>query len=126
VGGGSLDGATVSFGIRNVDRYPECLRAVAAALRPGGVLAVLEFSMPGSRSLRLLYRFYFRRLLPLAGRLLFDPQGAYTYLPESVDRFPAGADFEAVLRRAGLKPLSTRPLSHGIVSLYLARKSPAA
>lgn len=118
---GSMDGAIVSFGIRNVDDYRSCLRRVARVLRRGGFLAVLEFSMPSFGPLRSLYRFYFRRILPLLGRFLFDAGGAYAYLPDSVDRFPSGPGFEAELRAAGFSTIASRPLFAGIVTLYLAR-----
>ncbi len=118
---GSADGAVVSFGIRNVDDYRTCLRNVARVLRPGGLLAILEFSMPAGQPLRGLYRFYFRNILPLLGRLFFDAGGAYAYLPDSVDRFPSGPGFESELRAAGYGPVSFRPLFGGIVTLYLAR-----
>jgi demethylmenaquinone methyltransferase/2-methoxy-6-polyprenyl-1,4-benzoquinol methylase len=118
---GSLDGAVVSFGIRNVDDYRRCLRGVGRVLRPGGRLAVLEFSMPRQPLLRQLYRFYFRNILPLLGRFLFDAAGAYAYLPDSVDRFPSGAGFVAELREAGFHTVASRPMFAGIVTLYLAR-----
>jgi len=120
---GSIDGAVVSFGIRNVDDYRACLRNVGLSLRTGGLLAVLEFSMPAPWLLRHLYRFYFRRILPLVGRLLFDAGGAYSYLPDSVDRFPSGARFEAELQRAGFDGVISRPMFFGIVTLYLARRA---
>jgi demethylmenaquinone methyltransferase/2-methoxy-6-polyprenyl-1,4-benzoquinol methylase len=122
---GSMDGAVVSFGIRNVDDYRACLRNVCRALRPGGLLAVLEFSMPRQWLLRHLYRFYFKQILPLVGRLLFDAGGAYSYLPDSVDRFPSGDAFEAELRRAGFQAVTGQSMFFGIVTLYLARTAGA-
>lgn len=120
---GSADGAVVSFGIRNVDDYRGCLRRVAEVLGPGGWLAVLEFSMPQRQPLRALYRFYFKYVLPLLGRLFFDAGGAYRYLPDSVDRFPCGTAFEAELIDAGYDRVSSRPLFGGAVTLYLARSA---
>ncbi len=118
---GSMDGAVVSFGIRNVDDYRRCLLNVARVLRRGGLLAVLEFSIPRRQPLRGLYRFYFKHVLPLLGRFLFDAGGAYTYLPDSVERFPSGAEFEQELRAAGYGAVSSRSLFGGIVTLYLAQ-----
>lgn len=118
---GSMDGAVVSFGIRNVDDYRSCLQNVARALRRGGLLAVLEFSMPPRQPLRGLYRLYFKYVLPLLGGFLFDAGGAYTYLPDSVERFPSGTGFEHELRAAGYGAVTSRSLLGGIVTLYLAR-----
>jgi demethylmenaquinone methyltransferase/2-methoxy-6-polyprenyl-1,4-benzoquinol methylase len=121
LGPGSMDGAVVSFGIRNVDDYRGCLRNVARVLRRRGLLAVLEFSMPRRQPLRGLFRCYFMHILPLLGRFLFDAGGAYTYLSDSVERFPSGAGFEQELRAAGYGAVSSRSLFGGIVTLYLAQ-----
>ena len=78
---GRFDGATVSFGLRNVADLDRALQELARVLRPGGQLVVLEFAVPRSRLLRGLYLFYFRRLLPRIGRLVSPRGSAYSYLP---------------------------------------------
>ncbi len=118
---GGFDGATVAFGLRNVADLDGALGELAAALRPGGRLVVLEFAVPRARPLRALYLFYFRRLLPRIGALLSPRGSAYTYLPSSVLEFPQRGDFLAHMAAAGFGELSWRDLAGGAVCLYSGR-----
>jgi demethylmenaquinone methyltransferase / 2-methoxy-6-polyprenyl-1,4-benzoquinol methylase len=115
-----FDGATVSFGLRNVSDLDVALRQLAGVLRPGGRLVVLEFAVPELPVLRGLYLFYFRRLLPWIGRLVSTRGSAYTYLPSSVLEFPQRQGFLDRMAAAGFTGLSWRDLSGGIVCLYKA------
>jgi demethylmenaquinone methyltransferase/2-methoxy-6-polyprenyl-1,4-benzoquinol methylase len=116
-----FDGATVAFGLRNVADLDRALAELAATLRPGGRLAVLEFAIPRPRLLRALYLFYFRRLLPRIGRLLSPRGAAYSYLPSSVLEFPQRAEFLAHMAAAGFEDLSWSDLAGGAVCLYRGR-----
>ena len=79
---------SVAFGLRNVCNPDAALAEFARVLRPGGRLAVLEFSMPTVQPLKGLYGWYFRSVLPRVGRTLSnDPSRAYEYLPESVQPY---------------------------------------
>ena len=118
----SFDGATVSFGLRNVEDLDAGLRALAAALRPGGRLAVLEFALPENRLLRGLYLFYFRRLLPAIGRLISPRGSAYSYLPASVLEFQQRRGFTERLEKAGFTDAGWRDLAGGTVCLYTATR----
>jgi demethylmenaquinone methyltransferase/2-methoxy-6-polyprenyl-1,4-benzoquinol methylase len=114
----SFDGATVSFGLRNVADLDRALREIARVLRPGGELAVLEFALPTLRPIRSLYLAYFRHVLPAIGRLVSRHASAYTYLPDSVLHFPQRAGFVAHLANAGFVPATWKDLSAGTVCLY--------
>jgi demethylmenaquinone methyltransferase/2-methoxy-6-polyprenyl-1,4-benzoquinol methylase len=122
---GRFAAATVAFGLRNVADLDAALRQLAAVLAPGGRLLVLECATPGWAPLRALYLLYFRRLLPLVGRLISDSQGAYDYLPTSVLAFPQRRDFLDRMAAAGFTALSWRDLSAGTVCLY-SGTTPAA
>lgn len=121
---GSVDAATVAFGIRNVERPEEACREMARALRPGGRLAILEFGVPGIPGIKPLYLWYFRRVLPLIGRMISGHHAAYTYLPASVGAFPPPETFMAMLTVAGFIDTRAQPLTFGIVHLYTARRAP--
>jgi demethylmenaquinone methyltransferase/2-methoxy-6-polyprenyl-1,4-benzoquinol methylase len=123
---GGFDGATVAFGLRNVADLDRALAELAAALRPGGRLAALEFAIPRPRLLRALYLFYFRRLLPRIGRLLSPRGSAYTYLPSSVLEFPQREELLARMAAAGFGDLSWRDLAGGAVCLYVGRAESGA
>ena len=117
----SFQGATVSFGLRNVADLDAALRQLAAVLRPGGRLVVLEFAVPRPRPLRSLYLFYFLKVLPWIGRLISSRGSAYTYLPSSVLEFPQRQGFLDRMTAAGFAEASWQDLSGGIVCLYSGR-----
>jgi demethylmenaquinone methyltransferase/2-methoxy-6-polyprenyl-1,4-benzoquinol methylase len=114
---------SVAFGLRNVSDTDQGLREMTRVCRPGGRVAVLEFSMPRWQPFRGIYGWYFRNVLPWLGQWLArNRQGAYNYLPASVMQFPEG---EALVRRmeaAGLKQVTYRSLSFGIATLYVGVK----
>jgi demethylmenaquinone methyltransferase/2-methoxy-6-polyprenyl-1,4-benzoquinol methylase len=113
----------VAFGLRNVTDPERGLAEMVRVLRPGGRLAVLEFSQPRGRLFGRLYRFYFRRLLPLIGQIVSrSKDNAYRYLPASVQEFPAGEALAQRLRRHGLEEVRWHPLTFGIATLYVGTK----
>jgi demethylmenaquinone methyltransferase/2-methoxy-6-polyprenyl-1,4-benzoquinol methylase len=114
------DAATVAFGVRNVDNTEAACRELARVLRPGGRLAILEFSAPRVPGLAALYRWYFSRVLPLVGRVISGHSAAYSYLPASVGAFPPPREFAALLSNSGFADVRAVPLTFGIVYLYAA------
>ena len=120
---GVFDGLTIGFGIRNVARLEIGLEEMFRVLKPGGCLAVLEFSRPRGVLFRGLYTVYFRYVLPQIGRVISRNPGAYRYLYESVMQFPEGADFCRHLSEAGFSEISERRLTSGIATLYLASRA---
>lgn len=121
-GEGLFDAALIAFGIRNVGRPERALGEVCRVLRPGGRLVVLEFSTPPGL-LGGLYGLYFRHVLPRVGALVSGDAGAYAYLPASVARFPAPAEFAALLEQAGFEGVAYRALSGGIAHLHRGDKA---
>jgi demethylmenaquinone methyltransferase/2-methoxy-6-polyprenyl-1,4-benzoquinol methylase len=119
----SADGVTISYGIRYVQRPEIACREMARVLKPGGRLAILEFGVPRIPGVSTLYLWYFRRVLPLIGRMISGHSGAYTYLPASVGTFPPPAEFVTILRQSGFEEVDAVPLTLGIVYLYVGRKS---
>jgi demethylmenaquinone methyltransferase/2-methoxy-6-polyprenyl-1,4-benzoquinol methylase len=114
----AFDSACVAFGIRNVVDRKLGLGEMCRVVRPGGRVVVLEFSVPRGSVLGALYRFYFTRVLPRIGGLV-SRREAYEYLPDSVLSFPEPAEFEAMMRAAGCSSVTSRPLTFGIVTLYV-------
>jgi demethylmenaquinone methyltransferase/2-methoxy-6-polyprenyl-1,4-benzoquinol methylase len=114
---------TVAFGLRNIADTSRGLAEMARVLRPGGRLAILEFSLPSSRVLRGLYLGYFRHVLPFVGNLVArNRSGAYTYLNRSVEEFPTGERLAAVVRAAGFDHIKQFPLTFGIATLTIATR----
>lgn len=118
----SYDAATISFGIRNVLDVPAGLREMQRVLKPGGRVLVLEFSLPGNALFRAGYLFYFRHVLPRIGALLSGDAHAYRYLNQTVETFPYGEAFCALLREAGFCEVRAFPLTLGIATLYQGDK----
>lgn len=121
----AFDAVCISFGIRNVPDLGRGLREILRVLRPGGLLVVLETSMPTNRLLRAGHLFYLRTVLPRLGGLVSGAPGAYRYLNETTESFPCGEAFLACLAEAGFTERRCRPLMLGAASLYRAQRPPA-
>ncbi len=114
----SFDAAMVAFGARNFEDLQRGLSEMHRVLRPGGKIVVLEFSRPRSFPFKQIYMFYFRRILPLVGKIISRHKEAYTYLPDTVMRFPEGTEFQEILSRIGFTGITEERMTFGIVSLY--------
>lgn len=121
-GDNTFDAVTVGFGVRNFEDLEKGLSEIHRVLKPGATFVVLEFSRPRKFPMRQIYNFYFKNILPGLGRLISSDRSAYTYLPESVQVFPDGTDFENILKKVGFNETSCKPLTFGISSIYVARK----
>jgi demethylmenaquinone methyltransferase/2-methoxy-6-polyprenyl-1,4-benzoquinol methylase len=115
---GCFDGAMVGFGVRNLADLDAGLAELSRVLRAGARLVVLEFALPAWRPFRALYRFYFTRVLPAIGRAVSGHPTAYSYLPASVDGFPAPDALRARLEQAGLRSCGFRLLTGGIAAIH--------
>ena len=122
---GSVDLLTVAFGFRNLANYEAGLAEMRRVLRPGGMAAILEFSQPPNAAFRALYNFYSRRILPWIGGALSGSRDAYTYLPESVRKFPSAEELAESMRRAGFAEVRYEYLTGGIVALHLGYSTTA-
>jgi len=115
----SLDLLTVAFGFRNLANYAAGLAEMRRVLRPGGMAAILEFAEPPNAAFAAVYHFYSRRILPWVGGMLSGSRDAYTYLPESVRKFPQAVELAEDMRRAGFSDVEFEYFTGGIVALHL-------
>jgi len=118
----SFDAVTVAFGVRNFENLEKGLSEIFRVLKPKGRLIVLEFSKPNRFPVKQFYHFYFKVVLPLIGRIVSKDKSAYTYLPESVMRFPEKVNFINLLEQIGFKKCSFQSLSFGIACIYIGNK----
>lgn len=118
----TFDAITVAFGVRNFENLEKGLSEIYRVLKPGGDLAVLEFSQPESFPFKQVYNTYFKYILPGMGKLISGDSRAYTYLPESVHAFPYGERFVAILNSLGFNQSKSKTVTFGIASIYTATK----
>lgn len=118
----SFDLLTSAFGFRNLADYDAGLREICRLLKPGGECGILEFSAPEG-FLGKLYRVYFKSVLPRVGNLISGSNGAYSYLPASVERFPSPPEMLERMKAAGFQEASWVPYTFGIAGLYRGKRS---
>jgi demethylmenaquinone methyltransferase/2-methoxy-6-polyprenyl-1,4-benzoquinol methylase len=123
---GTFDAVTTAFGFRNLVNYEAGLRELLRVLRPGGVLAILEFMEPPEGIVGGLYRWYFRKVLPRIGGAISGDAAAYRYLPASVSRFFRPDELAQSMKDAGYESVEFQVWTLGTVALHTGRKPGSA
>lgn len=118
----TFDAVTVAFGVRNFENLQAGLKEMMRVMKPGGTVAILEFSKPKKFPFKNIYQFYFKFILPGFGKFVSKDNEAYTYLPDSVQQFAEDAAFIKEMEIAGFKNNSQNRLTFGIATLYFGSK----
>ena len=118
----SFDAVTIAFGLRNLSNFADGLKELRRILRPGGRLAVLEFSSPTVPGFGAIFNFYFSHILPRIGGAISGSRGAYEYLPDSVSKFPNQKTLAALMQTTGFAEVSYRNLTGGIAAIHTGVK----
>ena len=121
---GSFDAVTVAFGLRNMASWEKALAEMNRVLRTGGLLVVLDFSLPPRGPFREIYRLYLHHVLPRIAGWTTGRAEAYEYLGESIEAFPRDSHMVALIESCGFQCESPKKMCFGVVSLYAARKVP--
>lgn len=119
---GTFDAVVSSFGVRNFEHLAQGLEEMCRVTRPGGVIAILELSVPRNPILRCGYTLWTHTFIPLVGCLFARNRGAYNYLPRSVRQVPQYEAFTKMLLEAGYGKAEYKAFSGGIATLYYAIK----
>ena len=120
---GTFDLITIAFGFRNLANYRRGLEELRRVLRPDGTLAILEFSQPSNRAFAALYGFFSTRVLPWIGGVVSGSREAYSYLPESIRKFPNAGELASEMRAAGFGRVEFERMTGGAVALHLGHKA---
>ena len=118
----SVWGVTVAFGVRNLARTEKGISEMWRVLKPGGKLLILEFSRPRNPVFKPIYNFYLNRVLPKIAGLVSGDKEAYEYLASSIAEFYEPEELLAMIRRAGFVKYYCRPLTMGVVTIYVGVK----
>ncbi|MBV8488186.1 MAG: ubiquinone/menaquinone biosynthesis methyltransferase [Planctomycetaceae bacterium] len=114
---------SVAFGLRNVRDTVRGIDEMIRVARPGGKVAILEFSRPRGKLLGKLYLAFFQHVLPRVGEAIAPNEDqAYHYLPRTVLAFPDGQEMLNLLASRGLIDMKSYPLTLGIATLYVGTK----
>ncbi len=117
-----FDAVMAGFGVRNFEDLDRGLSEIYRVLKNDGRIWVLELSEPGYFPVKQLYRIYFKNITPMIGRVVSKDRSAYSYLPDSVEKFPSGERFLEHLKAAGFTELKRFPSTFGVVTIYCGKK----
>ena len=117
---GEFDCVTVAYGVRNFENLDRGYREMARVLKPGGMLCVIELSVPPYQPYRSIYNFYTRHIILTVGRIVSSDPCAYTYLPRSIAAMPQGGRMLQIMDHAGLTGTTLRRFTFGVCTVYIA------
>lgn len=112
----------VAFGVRNFYDIEKGFYSFIDILKPDGKVTILEFRLPSNPVIKFLYKFYFKKVLPLIGGIISGDRKAYKYLPDSVEEFDEKVNLHDLLKQVGFNKIEAHSLSLGIVQVVIAKK----
>ncbi|MFI3263059.1 MAG: bifunctional demethylmenaquinone methyltransferase/2-methoxy-6-polyprenyl-1,4-benzoquinol methylase UbiE [Rikenellaceae bacterium] len=118
----TFDATTIGFGVRNFSDLRKGTAEMCRVTKTGGVLYVIELSLPENGIIRWGYNLYFKKILPFIGRFGSKSDFAYNYLPESVNQFIEASEYSKLLKEVGFSEVRICPLTFGVATLYVATK----
>lgn len=119
----SVDLVTAAFGFRNLANYEAGLREICRVLKPGGEVAILEFTEPRSAFVRFFYHIYLRQIVPRLGGAISGSHAAYSYLPVSVSKFPSAEELSKLMTECGFVDSRFELWTMGTVALHTGRRA---
>jgi demethylmenaquinone methyltransferase/2-methoxy-6-polyprenyl-1,4-benzoquinol methylase len=117
-----FDAAIVAYGVRNFENLEKGLKEIHRVLKKGGKFIILEATTPKNKVINFLFTLYFKKIVPIIGKLISKDKSAYQYLPESVSNFPQGNQFLTILTNSGYKNAQMLSLTMGASTIYFCYK----
>ena len=117
-----FDCVTIGFGLRNMTSVPEAFREMTRVTKPGGRVVSLELTRPKSRIMSVAHRLYLSCVMPVLGTLIAGNREAYTYLPDTILKFPSPEEIKLIMKEAGLSQIEIHPLTLGVVTVQVGTK----
>lgn len=121
----SFDAVTCAFGVRNFVHLEQGLSEMLRVIKPGGVMVILELATPDSKLIKPFYNIYTKHIIPWLGNCIAGNREAYTYLPQSIERFPKGDAFLSLFGDSVAKNATERKLTFGVCRMYVINKEAA-
>ena len=121
----SFDAVTCAFGVRNFVHLEQGLSEMLRVIKPGGVMVILELATPDSKLIKPFYNIYTKHIIPWLGNRIAGNREAYTYLPQSIERFPKGDAFFSLFGDSVAKNATERKLTFGVCRMYVINKEAA-
>ena len=120
----TFDAVTCAFGVRNFVHLEKGLNEMLRVLKPGGTMVILELATPDNPLVRPFYNLYTRHIIPWLGNRIAGNREAYTYLPQSIERFPKGDAFLRIVQSSEFKIQNCRQrkLTFGVCRMYVINK----
>ncbi|UTR08393.1 demethylmenaquinone methyltransferase [Alkalihalobacillus sp. LMS6] len=118
----TFDYVTIGFGLRNVPDYMQVLKEMVRVTKPGGKIVCLETSQPTIPGFKQLYFFYFKHVMPLAGKVLVKKYDEYAWLHESTLQFPDREKLAKMFQEAGMTGIEVKSYTGGVASMHLGQK----
>lgn len=118
----TFDAVTCAFGVRNFVHLEQGLAEMLRVMKPGGKMVILELATPDNPIIKPFYNLYTRHIIPWLGKCIAGNREAYTYLPESIERFPKGESFTGIMEKLGALATGSK-LTFGVCRLYKVVKN---
>ncbi|PAF11075.1 bifunctional demethylmenaquinone methyltransferase/2-methoxy-6-polyprenyl-1,4-benzoquinol methylase [Shouchella clausii] len=118
----TFDYVTIGFGLRNVPDYMQVLQEMCRVAKPGGKIVCLETSQPTIPVFKQLYFFYFKRIMPLAGKVFAKKYEEYSWLQESTLAFPGKDKLRDMFVEAGMKDVTVKSYTGGVCAMHMGIK----
>ncbi len=115
----TFDGCTNAFLIRNVVDLPLCLREMKRVVKPGGRVVCMEITHPQTPVFKQLFTLYFYKMVPIIGGIIAGDPKAYSYLPNSLTKFPPAEPLKRIMQQAGYRDVSYRLLNLGTMAIHV-------